>query len=301
MEAHWQRIRNSNSIRSPTLSRLPQSFNQIAISDHTPSSFHIQRKSFIFLYICNTKFILKVLYAKPRTVFTLLIACHEITYSPCIQDKSNDLETSPDSLEDLKYVLRTITDIKDMSLNVENCMLTIAEKYRILETYHIAVRISFQSHFNLISISFQSHFNLISISFQSHFNLISISFQSHFNLISISFQSHFNLISISFNLISISFQSHFNLISISFQSHFNLISISFQSHFNLIQSHFNLISISFQSHFNLISISFQSHFNLISISFQSHFNLISISFQYHFNLISISFQSIIYSYLIPTF
>ena len=66
----------------------------------------------------------------------------EFVNSHPLQEKSNDLETSPDSLEDLKYVLRTITDIKDMSLDVEDCMLTIAEKYRILETYHIAVCIT---------------------------------------------------------------------------------------------------------------------------------------------------------------
>ena len=46
----------------------------------------------------------------------------------------------PDSLEDLKFVLKTINDIKDMSLEVEFQYLDIKERYRTLDMYNIPVR-----------------------------------------------------------------------------------------------------------------------------------------------------------------
>ena len=47
----------------------------------------------------------------------------------------------PDSLEDLKFVLKTINDIKDMSLEVEFQYLDIKERYRTLDMYSIPVSV----------------------------------------------------------------------------------------------------------------------------------------------------------------
>ncbi|XP_076108254.1 dynein axonemal heavy chain 10-like isoform X2 [Mytilus galloprovincialis] len=56
-----------------------------------------------------------------------------------LDDKSDDLEQSPNSLEDLKFVLTTISDIKAMSLDVENKIRDIQERYRTLAMYDIKV------------------------------------------------------------------------------------------------------------------------------------------------------------------
>ena len=47
---------------------------------------------------------------------------------------------SPDSLEDLKFVLKTISDIKDMSLDVENKILDLTERFRVMVMYDLMVR-----------------------------------------------------------------------------------------------------------------------------------------------------------------
>jgi len=56
-----------------------------------------------------------------------------------VQTKSDDLDQTPDSLEDLKSVLRTITDIKNMSLEVESGINNVQERYRVLDMYTIEV------------------------------------------------------------------------------------------------------------------------------------------------------------------
>lgn len=55
------------------------------------------------------------------------------------QDKSDDLEQSPTRLDDLKFVLSTISEIKTMSLEVETRIRDITEKYRTLSMYGIEV------------------------------------------------------------------------------------------------------------------------------------------------------------------
>ena len=67
-----------------------------------------------------------------------------------LQTKSDDLDRKPDSLDDLKFVLRTISNIKDISLEVETSMRDVQERYRILSAYNLLV-----SH-NLILIFYQS-------------------------------------------------------------------------------------------------------------------------------------------------
>ncbi|XP_074640231.1 dynein axonemal heavy chain 10-like [Tubulanus polymorphus] len=52
-----------------------------------------------------------------------------------IETKSKDLKESPDTLEDLKSVLRTISDIKNMSMEVESRVRDITERYRTLDMY----------------------------------------------------------------------------------------------------------------------------------------------------------------------
>ena len=58
-----------------------------------------------------------------------------------LQNKSDDLKEVPDTLEDLKFVLKTITDIKDMSLDVEMRIRDIRERYRVLDMYRIPVSV----------------------------------------------------------------------------------------------------------------------------------------------------------------
>ncbi|XP_074463065.1 dynein axonemal heavy chain 10 [Larus michahellis] len=56
-----------------------------------------------------------------------------------IQSLSENLKRSPDSLGDLRIVLRTIAEIKGMSFNVELKYLDIWERYRTLAMYNIPV------------------------------------------------------------------------------------------------------------------------------------------------------------------
>ncbi|XP_070572584.1 dynein axonemal heavy chain 10-like isoform X2 [Ptychodera flava] len=56
-----------------------------------------------------------------------------------LEQLTQDLKKTPDTLEDLKFVLRVIADIKDMSLNVEMRFVDIQERYRTLAMYTIEV------------------------------------------------------------------------------------------------------------------------------------------------------------------
>ena len=53
-----------------------------------------------------------------------------------LQGKSEDLDSTPDSLDDLKFVLRTISDIKDMSLDVELRIHDLQERYVLQIMYY---------------------------------------------------------------------------------------------------------------------------------------------------------------------
>lgn len=55
-------------------------------------------------------------------------------------NKSEDLDQSTDSLEELKFILRTITDIRNMSLDVANRTRDLQERFRIMEVYGIQVQ-----------------------------------------------------------------------------------------------------------------------------------------------------------------
>lgn len=56
-----------------------------------------------------------------------------------LQTLSENLKTPPDSLEELKIVLSTITAIRGMSFTVELKYLDIWERYRTLAMYDIQV------------------------------------------------------------------------------------------------------------------------------------------------------------------
>ena len=50
------------------------------------------------------------------------------------------MDQKPYTLEDLKFVLRAISDIRDMSLSVEGKIRDLQEQYRILVAYDLCVR-----------------------------------------------------------------------------------------------------------------------------------------------------------------
>ena len=52
-----------------------------------------------------------------------------------VKGKSNDLGLKPANLEELKFILRTISSIKDMSLDVETDTRDVQERYRVLGAY----------------------------------------------------------------------------------------------------------------------------------------------------------------------
>ena len=55
------------------------------------------------------------------------------------QNLSSDLKHSPESLEELKFVLSVISQIRAMSLDVEMRIRSIVEEYRTLDMYAITV------------------------------------------------------------------------------------------------------------------------------------------------------------------
>lgn len=57
-----------------------------------------------------------------------------------LQGLTEDLKQPPDTLEDLKFVLRVIADIRDKSLEVELRYVDLQERYRTILMYDIEVR-----------------------------------------------------------------------------------------------------------------------------------------------------------------
>ena len=55
------------------------------------------------------------------------------------QSKWNDLDLKPTTLEELKFVLRTITMIRDMSLDMENEIRDVQERFRLIQVYELHV------------------------------------------------------------------------------------------------------------------------------------------------------------------
>ena len=57
-----------------------------------------------------------------------------------LQGLTEDLTRPPDTLEDLKFVLRVIADIRDKSLDVELRYVDLQERYRTILMYDIKVQ-----------------------------------------------------------------------------------------------------------------------------------------------------------------
>ena len=73
-------------------------------------------------------------------LLTGLLLYHQWFHFVVFQGLSNDLKRSPETLEDLKFVLSVIASIRDMQLNVELRIFDIQEQYRTLAMYDIEVR-----------------------------------------------------------------------------------------------------------------------------------------------------------------
>lgn len=79
-----------------------------------------------------------VLYFSKNWLITFPVLPLEINFL-FLQRLSQNLKTPPDSLEELKIVLSTITAIRGMSFMVELKYLDIWERYRTLAMYDIQV------------------------------------------------------------------------------------------------------------------------------------------------------------------
>ena len=73
-------------------------------------------------------------------VAPLQLSLFSFSYLNLSQGLTDDLTRAPDTLEDLKFVLRVIADIRDKSLEVELRYTDIQERYRTLLMYEIEVR-----------------------------------------------------------------------------------------------------------------------------------------------------------------
>jgi len=56
-----------------------------------------------------------------------------------VQSKVNDLDDHPNNLDELKAVLRTISNIRDISVDVETSVRDVVERYRLLAMYNLLV------------------------------------------------------------------------------------------------------------------------------------------------------------------
>jgi len=56
-----------------------------------------------------------------------------------IQSKADSLDDKPSNLDELKLVLRTISNIRDVSLDIETSIRDVMERYRLLAMYNLLV------------------------------------------------------------------------------------------------------------------------------------------------------------------
>ena len=56
-----------------------------------------------------------------------------------IQNKADGLDDKPSNLEELKCVLRTISNIRDVTADVETSIRDVVERYRLLVVYKLLV------------------------------------------------------------------------------------------------------------------------------------------------------------------
>ena len=55
------------------------------------------------------------------------------------QSKAEDLDDQPSNLDELKSVLRAISSIRDISMDVETNIRDVMERYRLLAMYNLLV------------------------------------------------------------------------------------------------------------------------------------------------------------------
>lgn len=73
-------------------------------------------------------------------IFRVAALAEKFFLTVLLQGLTDDLKREPDTLEDLKFVLRVIADIRDKSLDVELRYVDIQERYRTILMYDIEVR-----------------------------------------------------------------------------------------------------------------------------------------------------------------
>ena len=56
-----------------------------------------------------------------------------------VQSKADNLDDKPSNLDELKFVLRTISNIRDVSLDIETNIRDVMERYRLLAMYNLLV------------------------------------------------------------------------------------------------------------------------------------------------------------------
>jgi len=76
-----------------------------------------------------------------------------------IQSKADSLDDKPSDLEELKLVLRTISNIRDISVDVETNIRDVIERYRLLAMYSLLVSwrcpcvVNFKSSLNVFCVN----------------------------------------------------------------------------------------------------------------------------------------------------
>ncbi|XP_019715984.1 dynein heavy chain 10, axonemal-like [Hippocampus comes] len=112
---------------------------------------------------------------------------------------SEKLKQSPDTFENLKNVLGTVSNIRDMSLNVELCITDIQERYRTLAMYKVEVE---QAELELIENINQIWSDLFAESRQVDLSLtdVKISFKETTKRMAEDFQKELSIFFESFNM-----------------------------------------------------------------------------------------------------
>ena len=75
----------------------------------------------------------------PRAVLSLEQGLMILYVFLIAQSKAENLDDKPNNLDELKLVLRTISNIRDVSLDIETGIRDVIERYRLLDMYNLLV------------------------------------------------------------------------------------------------------------------------------------------------------------------
>jgi len=75
----------------------------------------------------------------PRAVLSLEQRLMILYVFLIAQSKAENLDDKPNNLDELKLVLRTISNIRDVSLDIETGIRDVIERYRLLDMYNLLV------------------------------------------------------------------------------------------------------------------------------------------------------------------